>query len=336
MDSLTHIVLGACIGEVVAGKSLGKKALLAGAIAQSIPDIDFVATFWSSPASDLLAHRGFTHSFLFILLICYPLALTVIRWQWFPKLPARTWTLFILLELSVHLFLDAFNTYGTAWFEPFSHYRVSFNSLFVLDIFYTIWPLLAAIALWLLPKAYNARTRWAWLGIIASSLYLSYGVLNKMTVKATIEASLKNQNITAQKYFSTPTPGNVWLWYIVVEDQNGLHVGYRSVFDKQDEIPFQFFTKNKHLLDTISDHENLQHLIRFSEGYYTVSQYQNKLVFNDLRFGQMMGWDNPRAPFVFYYFLNHPAENELLIQRGRFTNWDSKTMESFINRIKGV
>ena len=58
MDSLTHIVLGACVGEVIAGKKLGRKAWLAGAIFQSFPDIDFIAGFWLSPAEDLLAHRG--------------------------------------------------------------------------------------------------------------------------------------------------------------------------------------------------------------------------------------------------------------------------------------
>src|SRR5580698_6314940 len=69
MDTLTHIVLGACIGEAIAGKQLGKKALLLGALAQNIPDIDIVASFWLPTTSDLLAHRGFTHSFLFVLLV---------------------------------------------------------------------------------------------------------------------------------------------------------------------------------------------------------------------------------------------------------------------------
>jgi inner membrane protein len=45
MDSLTHIVTGACIGELFLGKQLGKKAMLWGAITQSLPDIDFVTSF---------------------------------------------------------------------------------------------------------------------------------------------------------------------------------------------------------------------------------------------------------------------------------------------------
>ncbi|HEY5692259.1 MAG TPA: metal-dependent hydrolase [Cyclobacteriaceae bacterium] len=335
MDSLTHIVLGACVGEVVAGKRLGKTALIAGAVAQSIPDLDFIASFWMSPAGDLLAHRGFTHSFLFIILISYPLALMVVRWKWISPMSVRSWSFFILLELLIHIMLDAFNAYGTAWFEPFSHYRVSFNSLFVLDPFFSIWPLLAAISLMILPIQNKQRIKWAWLGIAISVLYLVTSLVNKQLTSTPIENSLAKHQIKYHRYFSTPTPANIWLWYIVAEDNQGLYVGYRSVFDSQTEISFQFFNKNKHLLDTINNHEDLQHLIRFSEGYYTVSTYENRLVFNDLRFGQMMGWSDPRSPFVFYYFLNHPKDNELLIQRGRFANWDHQAVLSFVDRIKG-
>jgi inner membrane protein len=49
MDSLTHIVLGACLGEVLLDRKLGRKAMLWGAIAQSAPDIDFLANLWMKP-----------------------------------------------------------------------------------------------------------------------------------------------------------------------------------------------------------------------------------------------------------------------------------------------
>ena len=67
MDSLTHTLLGACLGEVIAGKKIGKKAMLIGAIANNIPDIDVLSSLWMSQPDSLLAHRGFTHSVLFIL-----------------------------------------------------------------------------------------------------------------------------------------------------------------------------------------------------------------------------------------------------------------------------
>ncbi len=81
MDSLTHIVLGACIGEAFIGKNIGKKAMVWGALAQSLPDIDILASLWMSPAANLLAHRGFTHSFLFVCITFPMMALLADRWH---------------------------------------------------------------------------------------------------------------------------------------------------------------------------------------------------------------------------------------------------------------
>lgn len=55
VDSLTHIALGACMGDAFAGKQLGKRAMFLGAVAQSVPDIDFIPSFWLSTAENLLA-----------------------------------------------------------------------------------------------------------------------------------------------------------------------------------------------------------------------------------------------------------------------------------------
>ena len=65
MDSLTHIVLGAAIGEVVLGKKIGNRALIWGAIGETIPDLDVLGNFFLSPTEALAFHRGITHSILF-------------------------------------------------------------------------------------------------------------------------------------------------------------------------------------------------------------------------------------------------------------------------------
>src|ERR1700744_2761245 len=79
MDTLTHIVLGAALGEVIAGKKLGKKVLLIGAIAANLPDIDFVASFWLDSARDVWFHRGITHSLLFVVVVSLLLAIVARR-----------------------------------------------------------------------------------------------------------------------------------------------------------------------------------------------------------------------------------------------------------------
>ena len=68
MDSLTQIVLGAAVGEVVLGRKVGNKAMLWGAIAGTIPDLDVYQSllFDSLRATEL--HRGFSHSIVFSVL----------------------------------------------------------------------------------------------------------------------------------------------------------------------------------------------------------------------------------------------------------------------------
>jgi inner membrane protein len=59
------------------------------------------------------------------------------------------------------------------------------------------------------------------------------------------------------------------------------------------------------------------------------------VVFNDLRFGQIMGWQNPSAPFVFHYYIQNPENNQMVVQRGRFAAWNAETIRVFIKRIQG-
>ena len=74
MDSLTHIVLGAAIGEIILGKSIGRKAAVIGALAKTIPDFDLFYTGLNDPFAYLCYHRGHTHSLFWELLYAFPLA----------------------------------------------------------------------------------------------------------------------------------------------------------------------------------------------------------------------------------------------------------------------
>ena len=334
MDSLTHIALGACIGEAFAGKKLGKKAMLWGALVQSIPDIDFIAGTWLNTSENLLAHRGFTHSVLFAIIIVPLLALLAKKWHRPHNISLKKWILFFSTEMFVHLFLDGFNAYGIGWFEPFSHQRFSFNTIFVADPFFSIWPGIAFLMLLVLKRNNKRRSRWWKLGVVLPTVYLFFCCIDKLNIDAGVNTAFTNENIQPKKYITTPTPFNNLLWYVVAENDSGFYIGYRSLFDKKKAISFQFFPRNEYLLQNVSDHEELQRLKRFSKGFYTAELKTDTLVFNDLRFGQIAGWQNPQAQFVFHYYLQH-SDNSLVVQRGRFAGWNRKTFNSLIKRIKG-
>jgi len=332
MDSLTHIVLGAAIGELMAGKKLGKKALLIGAVANSLPDIDFIASAFLPTAQDVWAHRGLTHSLLFIVVMTPLLTWLVTRIWPQTTMTKAQWYIFFSVQLFVHIFIDAFNAYGTGWFEPFSHYRVALHVLFVADPFFSVWLAIAFVALLVLRKNHPARKRWAWGGLALSTAYLIYCIGNKITTDAHARADLQGKSYT--RYLSTPTPLNNWLWYVVAETDNGFYTGYHSVFDHQ-PVQFRFQPKNKALLRPFFEHKDLDYLLRFSQGFYTVERWGDTTVFNDLRFGEMKGWEDPKARFVFHYFLEYPDNNKIVVQRGRFAGWSWHTIDVMIRRIRG-
>jgi inner membrane protein len=335
MDSLTHIALGACMGEAFAGRTVGRKAMLWGALAQSIPDIDFLAAFWLDTVSNLLAHRGFTHSLLFCLIIALLFSYLAERWHRPHNISYRRWLAFFASVIFVHLFIDAFNNYGVGWFEPFSHSRVSFNAIYVADPFFSIWPGIAFAALILLRRRHAARSFWWKFGLIMSFLYLSYSLVNKMTINRQVKRILAKQNIQYKRYFTTPAPFQNWLWFVVAGDEKGYYTGYCSVFDSKDSISLRYSAVNDSLLQPFDSNPDLAKLRRFSQGYYTAERYANTVVFNDLRFGQVIGWHNPAERFAFYYYLQYPQENALVVQRGRFAKWDAAVIKSLWNRIRG-
>ncbi len=333
MDSITHIVLGAAIGEILVGKKFGKKAMLIGAVANSLPDIDFIAGLWMTPSHYFLAHRGFTHSFLFIVSASLILSWAVNNFSSL-KVNFHYWSIFFFMQLLTHILLDSLNAYGVGWFEPFSHLRISFDVLFVADPFFTIWLVIACAALLILRTQSPARVKLAGAGIAMSMLYMGYAINNKMIITDSVDKSFVQQQIFHTKLLTTPTPLNSWLWYVVADVGDGYFIGYLSVFDRTLPKAYQYFLKNDSLLDPVRDSVETKQLIQLARDFYTLEKRHDTLVFNNLRFGQINGWENPSAGFIFRY--NLEKTNSLFtVQQGRFFGWSKPTMKIFIKRVDG-
>ena len=166
-------------------------------------------------------------------------------------------------------------------------------------------------------------------------VYLLISVGNKIVVESAVQRSLSSQKIAYTRYFTTPTPLNNLLWFVVAENDSGFNIGYRSVFDRSPEIKYEYFPRNNLVTDSLQLTKDFLNLVRFSQGYYTIEKWNDTLVFNDLRFGQMIGWKDPRARFAFHYFLQYPEANDIVVQRGRFANWNREAVQVLFTRIKG-
>ena len=140
MDSLTQFLLGATIGEAVAGKRMGRSAAWIGGVLATVPDLD-VFIQMPDDVSAFTYHRGASHS-----LILLGIAAPLIAWALSRWLPARmrdfrVWLWVCLLALLTHPLLDAMTVYGTQLLWPLTEYPFAVGSMFIIDPVYSL-PLL--------------------------------------------------------------------------------------------------------------------------------------------------------------------------------------------------
>lgn len=335
MDSLTHLVLGAAIGEATLGKKIGRQAMLWGAIADTIPDFDVFAACCTTDAQQLLVHRGITHSFLFLVIMSPILGWLVSKLNKKSDVSWKSWTLLFFLGLLTHILLDSLTAYGTGWFEPFSSYRIAFNTIFVADLFYTL-PFLVCILIALIAKNGSPkRIKWNKAGLIISSLYLLFTIANKWHVHSEMHESLNEKSIQTSDFVTTPTPLNNFLWMAYAPDQTGYWFGYYSIFDKTNDIDYYHVNRNDSLLLPYSNNESVKILKQFSKGHYCMTQSDSNVVFNDIRFGQMGGWEHADSAFVFSFVVAENADNSKALDRGKLKTSYSEAISSLVNRIKG-
>ncbi|HEY4322533.1 MAG TPA: metal-dependent hydrolase [Mucilaginibacter sp.] len=335
MDSLTHLCLGACTGEILLSKKLSKKALLWGALAQSLPDIDTFVAFFVSPDNDLVIHRSITHSLFFAVIVGLLLALLARALHRKNFIQFTILAFFFIFQLALHDLLDTCNSYGTGLLEPFSHHRFSINLLYVADPLFTISLFIASVFLIFKSSSNKNRTKWTWGAICISILYLFFAGFSKAYVNKRMEAAFKAQHINPVSYFTTPTPLNSMLWYVVAADSD-YYTTYTSVWDNTNQpIEFEKHQKNYSLLNNSVNKDVLRNLIKFAGGYYTITKSDSVLYFNILRFEQIQGWRIQNAPFAFSYPLVSGHDEYMLLQKGRLAGWNKNSVKQYIDRIAG-
>lgn len=334
MDSVTHIAIGACLGEAFAGKKVGKRAMIWGILAQGIPDLDFILTPFMSTTDDLTVHRGFSHSLLFAIIVSVLMGILAANIHKPHDISTKKWIYFFGMAIGLHLFLDGFNNYGVGWLEPFNDRRFSFNTIYVADPFFSIGPGIATILLVIKRKTHPDRRIWWRIGFFASLAYLCFSIVNKLIVNEALASHLKKTGLPHEKYMTTPAPFQSLLWFVAAGNDSGFYTGYRSVFDNR-PLELYFHPKNENLLLPYEQSEDLIKLKRFSQGFYTASMHNDTLFFNDLRFGQVIGWMASQEKFAFHYYLQYPDQNDMVVQRGRFEHLDSKSCISLLRRMFG-
>ena len=335
MDSLTQIVLGASVGEAVLGKKVGNKAILWGAIAGTIPDLDVILRSFTDEISATQMHRGFTHSIVFAVLIA-PLLGWIAKQIHFKlkDVSFKDWTKLFFWTTVTHPLLDAHTTWGTQFFWPFN-YRLAYQNIFVVDPLYTLPFLMFLIIVMTLKKDNPKRSKFNTIGLSVSTTYLILTLIFKWISFQEFKEGLQNQEIEYVEMDTKPSPLNAILWSSLIETKKGYRTAYYSLFDKHEITYSKEFLKNHHLLKPYLDQKVIKQLIDISAGWYRIEEKNGKLLFWDLRFGQM-GMDVNNASFLWYYELSiDESGNVSAIKRQPEIKNFKMVFKELFNRIKG-
>lgn len=334
MDSLTQIVLGAAVGEVLLGKKLGNKALLLGAIGGTLPDLDVLYNFFNDdPIRQLEVHRGYSHSMFTHLVLAIPLMWLSVKFS-NKGISKSRWYLFWFLALFTHALLDCCTTYGTQLLLPFTNYQVGFNNISVIDPLYTI-PFILLLIVGMFFKRYSAnRYKFMMAGIVVSSIYmlLTFGL--KCSVHQKFANSLVENNIQTTELNSTPTILNAILWSGIAYSNDSIYTSEYSFLRASEPIVWTGFPRNLQLLQEY-DSPALRTITWFSDGNYFIYPTANDTVlFFNIKWGRTRFDSNdPQKAFMFYWKF-YKENGQIRYSEMRDDNWSfSEAFDMLLTRI---
>jgi inner membrane protein len=124
----THAFAAVSLGKAFADKPAPARFYVLAALCAVLPDADVLSSYFGATRGSLFAHRGFTHSFLFALLVA--LAVVLLAFRKTRAFSRRWWALlcFFFIVTASHGLLDALTDGGpgVAFFAPFDSTRYFF------------------------------------------------------------------------------------------------------------------------------------------------------------------------------------------------------------------
>jgi inner membrane protein len=235
LEPITHFLTGACLGRT----GFNRKTALATAtmtLAAEAPDVDVLGNF-KDPIFGFAHHRGFTHSFLGLVLVeAAVVGLMYLLWRVRgskikdPNLPPRWGLLFLFSYLTglTHLLLDFTNNYGVRPLWPFSEKWYSWDIVFIIEPVILILLTAALVLPWFFslindeigvrrkgPKGRLAATL-ALLGVVALWGVRDYEHRRAVNgLEARLYSGGEPIRVSAYPYWLNP-----FRWYGLVETQN--------------------------------------------------------------------------------------------------------------------
>jgi len=302
LDSLSQIVLGAAVGELMLGKKIGNKAQLLGAIAGTVPDLDVFLNFLGHTELEKLAiHRGYSHALFTHLLLALPFAWATYR-LFKRKISYGKWYMFWLLGFVTHVLLDSFTTYGTQLLLPFTNYLVGFNNIAVVDVFWT-FPFMALLMVCLFIKRDRPkRMKFAIASMTYAVGYMIFTFVNKYNVHTKMAESLKEHHIQYDELSTSPNFFHNFLWSGTALTRDSIYFTEYSILQKENEIEWVVMPRHEDLLEAHADQKDIEVVKWFSQGKYLAEQEADTLKMYVAKWGRMDFRETTPSRAIFFNF----------------------------------
>jgi inner membrane protein len=301
MDSVSHILIGAAIGEVVLGKKIGRWSMLIGALAKTCPDFDLLYTGLTDARMYLCHHRGHTHSLFWELLYGIPLAF--IFYYIFRK-KVSFWQMLSLWMICLwgHSLLDLCTNYGTRLWLPFTNESYALNSISIVDLVFTLPMLLLSLASLFFSNKNNIRYKLNQYLLVYCLSYLGLTFVNKLYMNKIFAQSLTQNNVPHEKFMTNPFILNNVLWYANAVNDSTIYTAEYSLLDKDKNITWTAYPRNMQLAKSHPDTMDMKHLAWFDKGYSICKQDGDTLDYYAVKFGKNQLKDAAlEKSFVFHY-----------------------------------
>jgi len=333
MDPLSQGVFGALWASQSAPQNHMRRALALGGLSGLAADLDVLISSSTDPLLQLEYHRHFTHALFFVpfgALIC-----TLVLRPFFKGFSFKRAYLYAFLGYASHGLLDAFTSYGTQLFWPFSDVRVAWDSIAIIDPLFTL-PLLGL----LIAAAIKQRIQLVRAALVWAAVYLSFGVIQRNRARERVSELAASRGHVPLRLSAKPSFGNLWVFRGLYETATHFHAdairiplfGKTKVYEGASREKFEVAAF------ALPPHSVLVHDISrfswFSDGYITrVPELESspaEVVVSDFRYSMI---PNSVAPLWGIRF--DPTQTRTHVRFESFREISTEDRELFYSMLLG-